>query len=512
MSTFDDLNLGPEVVEALAAEGMETPTPFQTVAMPVIAKGRDLLGRAGPGAGTLVAYGGALLTRLEGGAGSPCCLVLCTGSRQATELARSLSPMAAACGLRTAALTDLWNLPQLADILFVPGDRLNALYDGEVRVDAVQAIVVHDGDGLLRTARRDHLETLFNGLPKEAQRVICGQPFGSELSSFAEGHTRKAVTVPPVPVEGGRTARPKGGRVLELQVVDETREEAALDAVIRLLQDPIRHVHVFAASEDQAADVGDFLSLHGFHCGAPGDESVPVWLAVDDEEQDGSEVEEAVVATLSVSVPPGQESLVHRHGASGPATVIAEVRELGHLRGTAAAAGFELKRVRPPRPARVTGRIDELESKLAELVGSPRLTPYYLLVEALLSRFTAAEIAAACLHQLDEQAGKERQKGPAPSTAWVRLFLTVGERDQVGPGDILGAVTGESGVPGSRVGKIDVRESHSLVEVRQDDAKKVIEALNGTTLGGRALRVDYDRARERKTQPRKGPRRSPARG
>ena len=65
MDSFEGLGLGPELVEALTSEGVEEPTPFQTAAIPVIRRGNNLLGRAGPGAGTLVAYGAALLDRLE---------------------------------------------------------------------------------------------------------------------------------------------------------------------------------------------------------------------------------------------------------------------------------------------------------------------------------------------------------------------------------------------------------------------------------------------------------------
>lgn len=511
--SFEELNLEPEVVEALAAGGIETPTPFQAAAVPVIARGNDVLGRVGPGAGALVGYAAPLLSRLEGGAGSPCCIVLCTGHRQATDLARSIAPVAEACGHRAAALTDRWALPERADMLFVPSDAIHRLFSGEVALGKLGAVVLHDGDGVLQTASRDRLDALFQTFPPEAQRIICGQPFGRELASFADGHSKRAVTIPPRPTDGevdGSGKRRRPARTVTLQVAEESRLEAALDAVVRLLDDPSRHVLVFTASEDQAADVGDFLSMHGFHAGAPGDESVPVWLAVDDE-WDAGDTDPASIATLSYSVPSGHASALKRHETPGPAVVIAEVRELGHMRGVAEAAGFELERIRSPRPVRVAKRVDQLTAKLGELVGSARLTPYYLLVEALLPRFTASEIAAAALLQLDEAGEKPGPGAPAEAPSWVRLFVSAGERDQIGPRELLGAVTGETGIAGNRVGRIDVRESHSLVEVRKEDARKVIEALNGTTLGGRAVRVDYDRGKDRRSTPGKGRGRTPAR-
>ncbi len=75
----------------------------------------------------------------------------------------------------------------------------------------------------------------------------------------------------------------------------------------------------------------------------------------------------------------------------------------------------------------------------------------------------------------------------------MRLFVGVGKKDGAGPGDLLGAVTGEAGVGGDRVGKIEIQDTFSLVEVDEEVAEKVIRAVNGTTIRGRSARVDYDR-------------------
>ncbi len=524
MTTFEHLSLGPETVAALAAEGMEVPTPFQAAAIPVIARGNDLMGRAGPGSGTLVAYGAPLVERLEGGAGSPACLVLCTGHRQATELARSLAPLCDSAGLRVAALAPHWNHPELADFLFVPADRLGAMYDGTVKIDGVRAVVFHDGDGLVKSVPSDRLETLLTGLPQGCQRIFCGLPFGPGLRSLARRFTAKAVTVPPGDSDRKRPRKQAGTvRELHFTVVEGDPPEAVLALVASLLDDSTRHVLLYTPSADQAADLGDFLAVHGYESGPPGDAAVPVWLCPGEDEEARQAIEamedSSQVATVSCGVPPGAESARIRHcGAGGPAWALPAVREMGHLRQVANGAGLKLKRVRPVRPARVSTTLDELADRLHEAARAPEATPYYLLVESLLERFSAAEVAAAALLLLDGQASRKAAatRGAAAASAsvpesWVRLFVSAGQRDDLGPGDILGAITRASGLDGKRVGRIDVRESHSLVEVYESDAKKVIGALNGTTLGGRSLRVDYDRARDRRPRgkPSDGPSRPP---
>ena len=533
MSSFDDLALGPETVASLAAEGIETPTPFQAAAIPVIARGNDLLGRAGPGSGTLVAYGAPLLDRLEGGSGAPVCLVLCTGARQATGIARSFSRLAEGSGMRAAALAPHWNAPECADFLFVPADRINVLYDGAVNVTGVRALVLHDGDGVVSSVPSDRLETFLAGLPDDCQRIFCGLPFGDALRSVARRFTRRAVTVPPgasarqtparqTPARERRTRdRTTQPRELSFTVVDEDRSQAVLGLTATLLEgEPgsedahgrVRHVLLYAASADQAADLGDFLAVHGYRPGPPGDAAAPVWLSPGEDDAARKAVDAladaSVVATVSCQVPAGAPAAQLRHGAGGPAWALPAVRELGHLRDVAAGAGLQLKRVRPDRPVRVSKRLDELADKLHEAIRAPETTPYYLLVESLLDRFAPAELAAGALLLLDRAtAGKgagartsAQAGGQGVPEPWARLFVSAGTTDEVGPRELLGAITSESGIKGSRVGRIDVRDRHSLVEVRESDAGKVIAALNGTTLGGRALRVDYDRAPDRRQQ------------
>lgn len=532
MTSFEDLPLGPETVAALAAEGIETPTPFQAAAIPVIARGNDLMGRAGPGSGTLVAYGAPLLDRLEWGHGAPVCLILCAGHRQATELARSFAGLCEASGARAAALTEPWLLPERADFLFVPADRVQALYDRSVDVTHVRALVLHDGDGVVKSVPADHLEAFLSGLPRECQRIFCGLPFGAVLRSLAERFTHRAATVPPGPRQSAakraksRPANDESSRELNLVVIEGDRWEAALTLTAELLDDPIRHVLIFAASADQAADLGDFLAMHGYVSGPPGDETAPVWLSPGEDaaarEALDTIAEPATVATLSCSVAPGAAAATLRHGAGGPAWALAAVRETGHLKEIAADAGLRLKRIRPTRPPRVSATLDARVDDLHEAVRAPEMASYYLLVESLLDRFSTAEIAAAALLLLDRKSAKKATAsvGAAHAAApesWVRLFVSAGKRDDLGPGDLLGALTSQSGVPGKRVGRIDVRESHSLIEVRESDAKKVISAMNGITLGGRSLRVDYDRAKERRPggrerQPSGGERRTRGKG
>ena len=77
--------------------------------------------------------------------------------------------------------------------------------------------------------------------------------------------------------------------------------------------------------------------------------------------------------------------------------------------------------------------------------------------------------------------------------AWSRLYIGAGKRDDVRPGDLVGAITGETSAVGGQIGKIDIRGNFSLVDVDSQVVDEVIAALNGATIRGRVAQVRLDR-------------------
>ncbi len=73
------------------------------------------------------------------------------------------------------------------------------------------------------------------------------------------------------------------------------------------------------------------------------------------------------------------------------------------------------------------------------------------------------------------------------------MFIGAGNRDSVKVGDLVGAITGETGIVGGQIGKIEIRGSFSLVEIDSQVVDRVIEKLNGTSIRGREVTVKHDR-------------------
>jgi ATP-dependent RNA helicase DeaD len=501
VESFEDLGLSPELVEALAAEGAEHPTPLQYGAVPIIRRGNNVLVHAGPGAGTLIAYGAGLLDRLEPGAGCPRALVVVPTAVGARRLAESLARIGQATGHTVASLGAPWVLPGRSDVLFATAsDLLAAARSDELVLEEVQALVIDSASLIQHTTGLGDLELLLEYLPREGQRVVVSLPVTAEVSDFVARHVKRAVHVPPQavePDEGG----PRRGEI-RFRIVDDPKEEAALELAAEILEGAgARHATFFCRSEDVAADVGDFLTLHGYTAGAPGDEDAPVWLAVDElAALPALEVADQM-AVVSFDVPTGPDSLDRRHGGGRGGTVLLLARELAHLRDVARRTGYRIAPLPPRTAGRLPSDLGATVDALRRAIADEDLAPYLMLIETVFADQDATELAAAALALLRKKApAAPAREAPAAhggrsAPAYVRLFITLGEKDGIGKKDLVGAIIGESGIEGAQIGKIETKELHSLVEVEESVAEKVMRALNGTTIRGRAVRVDYDRAK-----------------
>jgi ATP-dependent RNA helicase DeaD len=434
--------------------------------------------------------------------------------------------LAQVTGHRIGALGSAWALPEVADILFAtPNDLLGAVKESRLSLDAIREVVV-DGFGGLRPQAREALETIFEALPKDAHRVLMGQPLCKEAEAFGKSHLSRAVHIPPRAAHRGTEELPLQRGEVSYKVVSEGKEPELLQTIASAFDSGARHALLFFGTEDQAADLGDFLTLHGYLAGGMGDPNAPVWLSTDElqarkalDDLEGS----GDVMTVSFDVPPEPDVLDRRHSGSEASMILVRSRELPHLREVARRTGYRLLPAKEPVSTRVSGELDRLRVLLERVLKEEELAPFYLALEPLFKDYSPTEVAAAAVALLGRRppAGKEKAveeveerpieptSGPPPKT-WVRLFMAVGERDGVGPGDLLGAIAGEAGVEGSQVGKIEIRDNFSLVEVAPTVADKIIRSVNGTTIRGRAVRVDHDRGGPRgRSSPASRPRRKP---
>jgi ATP-dependent RNA helicase DeaD len=532
--SFEDLGLRPELARAAEAAGFTGPTALQRATIPLLRRGGNALVHAASGSGITAAWGLPLLDRLAAGAGAAeegeaegagdelqgeaptpggvRVLAIAPTADAAARAAAALAPFAAAAGVRVLAVAPGWAASRGdADVVIATAqDALEAMQRSALKVDGLTGFVVLGLSSVFAFRGTEALDTLSASVPRNAQRVLTTSQLTAEVLAFAERHARKAMGIPSRPAEEG--APPPSAGEVGYAVV---RDEEKLERVARTLEPG---TVLFCRSDERAASLADDLMQRGFRVGAAGEPDADVAVAAvaaAPEELDAPR-------PVSYDVPFDAVQLVARHGGRG-GEILVLARELPHLRQIAAEAGVALRTA--PQPAAPAEGLEAFRARLLEAAAAEDLEAQLLVLEPLFRDRSPAEIAAAASALLRRRPAppapvapreerpatrppaaapraREPRPGPGagtPPDAFTRLFVSVGARDNVRPGDLVGTIAGEAGIPGERVGKIEVRDTFSIVEVPAEVADMVIRSVNGTTIKGRSVRVDYDR---RKSGPR----------
>jgi ATP-dependent RNA helicase DeaD len=91
-------------------------------------------------------------------------------------------------------------------------------------------------------------------------------------------------------------------------------------------------------------------------------------------------------------------------------------------------------------------------------------------------------------------AGRERREKGVREPGMARLFLNLGKKDRIRPNDIVGAIAGETGVPGRSIGGIDIFDNFSFVDVPSKDAEHVISVMRNNTIKGKTVNMEISKA------------------
>jgi ATP-dependent RNA helicase DeaD len=203
----------------------------------------------------------------------------------------------------------------------------------------------------------------------------------------------------------------------------------------------------------------------------------------------------APTTVVLYDLPASREELSEAMGASAKRVIgLIQPRQLSSLK--ALAGGGRLRPVPMPETGSATRKRDEMiRTELRTILERGTSGRTIFAIEPLLDEFDGVDIAAAALELLEAERSKPRATAAvqsAPSGGMVRLFFSVGERDGLRIGEVVASIGNDAGVPSPSIGKIDVRDSHTIVEVAADAAPQVIERLTGKTMSGRRLIVRPD--------------------
>jgi ATP-dependent RNA helicase DeaD len=314
-------------------------------------------------------------------------------------------------------------------------------------------------------------------VPREAQRVLITSELTAATEKLAEAHARKALHVPARPAVPDE-AKSVESVTVEYRVLGGAQARQALAEAIA--QAGQQSIVVYCRRQLDCDRLSQEFVLRGLHA----------------ETRLYGASTRAGESALGWGAPFDAESLVGAFGQGG--TVILDVSQLAHLRNIAKQGRLGLRAAAVREPIDVSG-LDRFRDTIRRALQEEDVEAQLLVLEPLLTEFSAAEVAAAASALLRKRAPARSAMAvpaePAASKppAFAKLFLSVGQRDAISARELVGAITGEAGVSGEQVGRIEIRDTFSIVEVAAEVAERVIRALNGTSLRGRSLRVDFDR-------------------
>lgn len=451
---FDGLDLKPELLGNLADLGYTEMTMVQAETLPLLLAGVDVLARAKTGSGKTAAFGLGVLNKLDVSSFAVQALVLCPTRELADQVAREIRRLARAipnikvlsvCGgspLRDQTAS-LQRSPHI--IVGTPGRVHKHLRSGNIDLGSLNALVLDEADRMLDMGFMDELDAILAYVPAKRQTLLFSATYPEAIADIS---TR--VQHEPRTVDVTDDEQPAQITQTWCSVTRENRN-AELVRTLRAWGGELNLV--FCNTKVDCAEVARHLqsekivaiALHGDLDQAQRNQvlvrfsnrSASVLVATDVAAR-GLDVKD-IDAVFNYELPPQAEVYVHRIGRTGRA---------GKM-GAAVSLVEE----------REMWRLEEIEKSLPDAVIQKRGIP------------------------------DARRGGNTLVPSMTTIQISGGRKNKLRPGDLVGALTAQGGVPGDAVGKIDLFDSYGYVAVQNEHVPKALRQLSERPIKGRKYRA-----------------------
>lgn len=454
-TAFSSLKLPPALLTNISSLGYQAMTPIQADSLPSILDGKDVIAQGKTGSGKTAAFSLGLLTKLDVKRFRIQSLVLCPTRELADQVAKEIRRLA-----RTIHNIKVLTLcggmpfgPQVGSlehgahiIVGTPGRIEDHLGRGTLKLDDVSTFVLDEADRMLDMGFQDALDAIVERMPKQRQTLLFSATFPEQIESIAQ-----RIMVNPVVVKAAGTHDDSSIQQYLYQVDADLDHLTALRLL--LLHYRPESTVVFCNTKIETQQVANELCNYGFSALAlNGDleqrdrdqalirfsnKSVSILVATDVAAR-GLDID-SLDAVINYHIARDMEVHVHRIGRTGRAG----------SKGIACTLYDEKE----------SYKVARLEEYLGQSI-TPKPLPDFGLLE------TAPYSATMATIQID---GGKKQKLRA--------------------GDILGALTGEKGITGKQVGKINLYDNWSFVAIHRDVVQIALKKLSEGKLKGRSFRA-----------------------
>lgn len=458
---FSILPLRSELLDNLPSLGYEIMTPIQAESLPAILAGQDVIGQGQTGSGKTAAFGLGLLHSLDTDDLNVQTLVLCPTRELADQVAEEIRRLARGLpNTKIITLTGGTKLRPQADslargmhiVVGTPGRVMDHITKETLELETVRTLVLDEADRMLDMGFEDAIDAIASYVAEHRQTMLFSATFPPEIESIAA-----RLTIDPVLVQ--IAAEQTESTITEhfYRVKNNESRLAACQLLMRHHQ-PASTV-LFCNTRRETMEIAKALNAEGFS-------AVALHGELDQRERDQRL---ALFANQSLAV------LV----ATDVAARGLDIDELDMVLNYQLANEAEVHTHRIGRTGRAGAQgmactlfTDKDQSKLAKLhngKGQP-LNP------------------DTCGEPLP---GRDALKNPPPQPSMFTIEINGGKKQKLRKGDILGALTGEGGIEGSDVGKIQIAATRSLVAVARHSVKPALRKLGQDKIKGRSYKVRW---------------------
>ena len=516
---FEELGLRPEILKAVKMMGFEEATPIQSKAIPVMSTGQDMIGQAQTGTGKTAAFGIPLLEKIDPKDKHLQAIVLCPTRELAIQVADEIRSLAKYMhGIKVLPVyggqqivKQIRSLKSGVQVVIgTPGRVMDHMRRKTVKMTHLHTVVLDEADEMLNMGFREDIETILKGVPEERQTVLFSATMPKPILEITKNFqkdaklvkvTKKELTVPNIE-QFYYDVKPKNkeevlSRLLDIYTPKLSVVFCNTKKQVDLLVNGLLGRGYFAAGlhGDMKQEQRDRV-MNGFRTG-----KTDILVATDVAAR-GIDVDE-VEAVFNYDLPQDDEYYVHRIGRTGRAGRVGRAftfiygREVYKLKEIQRYCKTKILAQKIPSLDDVANtKIDNILSEVDNIVETEDLTSLLEAVEEKInnSDYAAMDMAAALLHLLGAQKNEETLEDfgdtGAREAGMVRLFINIGKKNKARPGDIVGAIAGESGIPGKVVGTIDMYDKYTFVEVPQEYAAEVLNAMNNVKIKGKQVAVE----------------------
>lgn len=520
---FDELNIDERILRAIEDMGFEETSPIQTQAIPAVCEGIDVVGQAQTGTGKTAAYTIPMLMKIDPQIKKPQAIVLCPTRELAVQVAEEIRKLA-------KYMSDIKVLPVYGGqeivrqikslktgvqiIVGTPGRVMDHMRRKTVKFDNINMVILDEADEMLDMGFREDMETILTETPEDRQTVMFSATMPKAIMDIARNFQKDARIIKVVRKE------------LTVSNIEqfyyEVRPKNKTEVLCRLIDiyNPRLSV-VFCNTKRQVDELISELKDRGYFAdGIHGDMKqqqrdrvmddfrsgkVDILIATDVAAR-GIDVDD-VDMVFNYDIPQDEEYYVHRigrtgrAGRSGMALSFISGKEVYKLKDIERYCKTKILAKPVPSLDDVKNtKLDNMFDKIRQTIEEGGLTDMVNLVEEHVNQeeYTSMDMAAALLKMLigdtldrEDEVEEFHFDTDKDDSRMVRLFINIGKKDKIKPANILGAIAGESGMPGKLVGAIDMMDNYTFVDVPAIHAEKILKAMNDNVqIKGRRVNVE----------------------